>query len=167
MALQNGLSFYTVHDGRPPAEFMREVFDRQVTAREDRQFYGYFISFEPTGNEHVDAVLAAVASAGKACHHTEGWCEEAERIERVDDPDAPRGYRLSHHDEGWSWCDLIQFTANAAADRIAELSAEVARLRIAGDAILSAVADLDIETYVALLEQYGRNVGGAVVEVKS
>lgn len=33
----------------------------------------YYYEFQPTGNEHVDRILCAVASAGKAYHHTDGW----------------------------------------------------------------------------------------------
>jgi hypothetical protein len=37
----------------------------------------YYYGFEPTGVPAIDAILSAVAWAGKAVHHTEGWSEEA------------------------------------------------------------------------------------------
>lgn len=37
----------------------------------------YFYSFDQTGTRFIDMILCAVASAGKAYHHTESWCEEA------------------------------------------------------------------------------------------
>jgi hypothetical protein len=36
----------------------------------------YYYSFTPTGNCHIDRILCAVASAGKAFHHTDCWQEE-------------------------------------------------------------------------------------------
>lgn len=36
---------------------------------------GYYIGFGHTGQEPVDLILAAVADAAKAYHHTEGWNE--------------------------------------------------------------------------------------------
>ena len=41
--------------------------------RKARRLNAYYYSFEPTGCDAVDAVLEAVASAGKAFHHTEDW----------------------------------------------------------------------------------------------
>ena len=35
----------------------------------------YYYSFTPTGVEAIDRILSAVATAGKAYHHTEGWNE--------------------------------------------------------------------------------------------
>lgn len=35
----------------------------------------YYYSFKPTGVLAVDKILSAVASAGKGCHHTDGWTE--------------------------------------------------------------------------------------------
>lgn len=36
----------------------------------------YYYSFQPTGCNAVDGILAAVAAAGKAYHHTESWLED-------------------------------------------------------------------------------------------
>ena len=38
----------------------------------------YYYSFEPTGNEQIDSVLAAVAAAGKSFHNTDQWSESFE-----------------------------------------------------------------------------------------
>lgn len=36
-------------------------------------FYAYYYGFSKTGDPGVDAILQAVAAAGKAYHHTEDW----------------------------------------------------------------------------------------------
>lgn len=36
-------------------------------------YYGYYIQFTSTGNDAVDGILRAVATAGKSYHHTECW----------------------------------------------------------------------------------------------
>jgi hypothetical protein len=72
-----------------------EMRDR-IDGRGDRRFNAYYFSFDPTGNEDIDRILAAVALAGKMFHHTEGWTED---------------------DIGWGYdlIDLIQAAANTAA----------------------------------------------------
>jgi hypothetical protein len=44
---------------------------------EPRKLDAYYYGFDPTGNDAVDAILEAVARAGKRCHYTEDWsaCE--------------------------------------------------------------------------------------------
>lgn len=44
---------------------------------ERKTFDAYYYSFDATGNEHIDAILDAVARAGRAYHHTDGWRDEA------------------------------------------------------------------------------------------
>lgn len=44
---------------------------RDVTRHMDAYYYG----FSATGVREVDNILCAVASAGKAYHHTEDWSE--------------------------------------------------------------------------------------------
>ena len=64
----------------------------------------YYYSFEPTGNDAIDALLSEVARAGKAYHHTDNWCEE---------------YDPAFWGEGFdkrSHAQRIQDAANAAAD---------------------------------------------------
>lgn len=48
-----------------------EWCQRYVTRHMDAYYYG----FTATGVRDVDNVLCSVASAGKACHHTEDWSE--------------------------------------------------------------------------------------------
>ena len=43
---------------------------------EELSLSAYYYSFNPTGCEPVDRILAAVAEAGKAYHHTENWSDE-------------------------------------------------------------------------------------------
>jgi hypothetical protein len=62
----------------------------------ERYMRAYFHTFTPTGDDKVDAILEAVALAGKAFHHTMDWSEAEEY--------GPAGY----------W-DLIQQRANEAA----------------------------------------------------
>lgn len=44
----------------------------------------YYYGFRPTGVEAIDRILCAVASAGKAYHHTDEWahgeCEYADCV---------------------------------------------------------------------------------------
>jgi hypothetical protein len=41
----------------------------------ERRLNAYYYSFDSTGNDDVDAILEAVARAGKAYHHTEDWSD--------------------------------------------------------------------------------------------
>lgn len=68
----------------------------------DRYLRAYFHTFEPTGCDAVDAILEAIAIAGKAYHNTMEWSEE--------DLGAPNGY--------WA---LIQQRANEAARGVKEV----------------------------------------------
>lgn len=75
-----------------------------LTGRGDRRFDAYYYSFEPVGCEPIDLILAAVAWAGKAAHHTETWndCDE----------------HWAHY--GGSPVDYIQAAARSAAATLAE-----------------------------------------------
>lgn len=84
---------------------MREALDR----RGDDRMSAYFFGFDSTTSDAINDVLAAVAFAGKAFHSTEQW---------GDDDYMP-----------FTMVDLIQATANEAADRIEELTAERDALR--------------------------------------
>ena len=52
----------------------------------------YYYGFRPTGVEHIDNILKAVAKAGKAYHHTEDWesgrDSVADRIQQAADNSA-------------------------------------------------------------------------------
>ena len=43
-----------------------------------KEFDAYYYGFEPTGNEDIDRLLKAVASAGRSYHNTEDWNDSAE-----------------------------------------------------------------------------------------
>ena len=68
--------------------------------------YAYYYSFNPTGTAEVDAILSAVACAGKSHHHTEGWSDDD---------------KWSRWGEGRSSVDVIQAAANEAASELAAL----------------------------------------------
>lgn len=75
--------------------------------KEPLRLDAYYYSFAFTGVRSIDRVLAAVAAAGKAYHHTESWTEECE------------SYRPEI--TGKSCEEWIQLAANAAADERQEL----------------------------------------------
>lgn len=62
--------------------------------RDSGNLRAYYYAFTPTGNADIDLILAAVASAGKMYHHTDGWSDD---------------------DYGPSCIELIQEAANRAA----------------------------------------------------
>lgn len=74
----------------------------------DARMEAYYYSFERTGVAPVDAILSAVAVAGKGAHNTEAWNDEFDDYYsgRPGLPDATTAV------------DLIQRTANQSARRI-------------------------------------------------
>ncbi len=66
----------------------------------------YYYYFEPTGVEAIDNILSAVATAGKAYHHTDNWTEETPCFEDNLEGDTP--------------IEWIQNAANKAAKAILE-----------------------------------------------
>jgi len=48
----------------------------QSVFKATRGLDAYYFSFESTGVEAIDRVLWAIAYAGKAYHHTNGWKDE-------------------------------------------------------------------------------------------
>lgn len=62
----------------------------------ERNLNAYYYHFKPTGNDAIDAILEAVAKAGKGCHHTADW--------GIQD------------DSGLSYIDKIQTAANEGAN---------------------------------------------------
>ena len=76
-----------------------------MTDMQREQFSAYYYSFMATGEPGVDAVLRAVAKAGKAYHHTERWDDD-------------------YDEDGPTQVDLIQSAADkAAADAKAAIAA--------------------------------------------
>ena len=74
--------------------------EREVLYAPDRRMNAYYYSFDPTGQPAIDAILSAVAHAGKGYHHTESWHDDGE---------------WSRWGEGRSVVDVIQAAANEAA----------------------------------------------------
>lgn len=85
----------------------------------DRRLDAYYFGFDATGQPTIDAILSAVAHAGKAYHHTDTWADEG---------------------PGWggglSYVELIQAAATDAAreraallDDLDRAEAEAKRLR--------------------------------------
>ena len=95
----------------------------------DARMDAYYYSFDRTGVGLVDAVLSAVAVAGKGSHHTSGWADHSDDSsyyykERPGLPDADCG------------TDLIQLTAERSAalvlalcDRLEAAEAKLAAVR--------------------------------------
>lgn len=80
----------------------------------------YYYAFDRTGIGVVDAILSAVAVAGKGAQHTEDWLDE-------DDFGYYHGW--SGLPDGESAADLIQATADRSAYQVKVLINEVRRLR--------------------------------------
>jgi hypothetical protein len=85
-----------------------------------RYLSAYYYSFEATGCDAVDAILEAVARAGKGYHHTDSWSE----------PDG----------DGVSYVDKIQ---NAAKDAAALFAARSEHQSAGRDSVLEALDLLD------------------------
>ena len=79
---------------------------------EGARFDAYYYGFEPTGVGVVDAILSAVAVAGKGAHSTESWGEAS----HSDDYYRNRPGLV----DGDSAEDLIQKNANQSAEAIRE-----------------------------------------------
>lgn len=84
----------------------------------DARMDGYYIGFDRTGCDPVDAILSAVAIAGKGSHSTDGWNNESSYYAgRPGMPDI--GPEPSAN-------DLIQKTAERSAREIAVHDTNVA-----------------------------------------
>lgn len=73
-----------------------------MSSSHKRNLRAYYYGFDPTGDDKIDAILEAVARAGKAHHHTSEW------------------YNASFdstcsNDEGPTYIERIQEAAKAAA----------------------------------------------------
>ena len=106
-------------------------------ARMEAYYYGFY----RTGCGPVDAVLSAVAIAGKGSHNTVEWCERDDYGYYDNRPGLPANPRIDKW-TGGSAVDLIQLTAKASAEKVKTLSddlaallAEVERLRGQIDAV--------------------------------
>ena len=75
--------------------------EREMLYAPDRRMDAYYYGFDPTGVPEIDAILSAVAHAGKGYHHTESWS---------DDPG-----EWGRYGPGRSMAEVIQAAANEAA----------------------------------------------------
>lgn len=80
----------------------------------NRRMSAYYFEFQPTGAPAVDAILSAVAVAGKSAHNTDQWTED-----ECDDGWCPRW------GDGRSLVDVIQAAANEAAIELWRLREDV------------------------------------------
>jgi len=98
----DGTRVYANTAGQP---IVRELTADDLEALRSRTD-AYYFSFEPTGVQVIDDLLHAVAWAGKANHHTEGWSDEL--------------WLESYGPlrKGEDWISLIQSLANDGADEI-------------------------------------------------
>ena len=86
---------------------------REMLTAPDSRMNAYYYSFERTGVPEVDAILSALAWAGKGMHSTQNWS------------DAEYNLGYGPFDAGLSYVDVIQAAANEAAGRIRALAAAV------------------------------------------
>ena len=114
---------------------------------EEARMDAYYYGFDRTGCGPVDAVLSAVAIAGKGSHNTDGWTNRDVYGYYDKRPGLPANPRIDDW-TGGSAVDLIQLTAKASAEKVKTLSddlaaliSEVERLREQVDAVRAAVAN--------------------------
>lgn len=107
--------------------------EREALYAPDRRLNAYYFSFDSTGSPIIDAILSAVAYAGKSYHHTESWAGD------------------SRWDEGRSYVDVIQAAANEAANKLTDADALLDRLAHMTEARDNARAE--VERLTALLAE--------------
>lgn len=78
---------------------------RDLLTGPDARMDAYYFGFSRTGDSHIDAILSAIAWAGKGSHHTESWQEDRHE------------YSYGPVATNESFIDVIQAAANDAADR--------------------------------------------------
>lgn len=83
--------------------------EREELHSPTRRLDAYYYSFSETGSVPIDAILSAVAIAGKSCHNTDSWTEDDE---------------WSRWGVGRSLVDVIQCAANEAAAALLDAAAE-------------------------------------------
>lgn len=95
-----------------PLDTIQARADAAGTLPEDARMDAYYYGFDRTGVDEIDAVLSAVAIAGKGSHNTDSWGDSGSAwfyTGRAGLPDA----------EGAA--ELIEETAKQSAQRIATL----------------------------------------------
>ena len=83
--------------------------EREELHSPTRRLDAYYYSFNETGSVPIDAILSAVAIAGKSCHNTDMWTEDDE---------------WSRWGVGRSLVDVIQCAAYEAAAALLDAAAE-------------------------------------------
>ena len=94
---------------------------------DEARMEAYYYGFERTYCGPVDAVLSAVAIAGKGSHNTGDWCERDDYGYYDNRPGLPANPRIDKW-TGGSAVDLIQLTAKASAEKVKTLSDDLATL---------------------------------------
>ena len=114
----------TTFDLEPIKERLEAATERlPEEARMDAYYYG----FDRTGCGPVDAVLSAVAIAGKGSHNTDGWTNRDVYGYYDKRPGLPANPRIDDW-TGGSAVELIQLTAKASAEKVKSLSDDLAAL---------------------------------------
>ena len=94
---------------------------------EEARMDAYYYGFERTDCGPVDAVLSAVAIAGKGSHNTDGWTDRDVYGYYDKRPGLPANPRIDDW-TGGSAVELIQLTAKASAEKVKTLSDDLAAL---------------------------------------
>ena len=99
------------HHETPDVAELRRLRDteREELHSPTRRLDAYYYSFSETGSVPIDAILSAVAIAGKSCHNTDMWTEDDE---------------WSRWGVGRSLVDVIQCAAYEAAAALLDATAE-------------------------------------------
>jgi hypothetical protein len=94
----------------------------QAPLPDDARMDAYYYGFERTGVGCIDAILSAVAIAGKGSHHTESWGADSDFDYFKNRPGLP---------DAANAVELIQEAATQASGRVAALLAMVREQRAA------------------------------------
>lgn len=104
-------------------EATRLIAEARAALPDDARMDGYYIGFDRTEVAVIDAVLSAVAIAGKGAHHTEAWRDDGDGY--YDGwpglPSNPSGWNEALKDDGGSAVSLIQLAANRSAELVRRL----------------------------------------------
>ena len=92
--------------------------EREELHSPTRRLDAYYYSFSETGSVPIDAILSAVAIAGKSCHNTDRWTEDDE---------------WSRWGVGRSLVDVIQCAAYEAAAALLDAADRLAHMTEARD----------------------------------
>ena len=111
------------HHETPDVAELRRLRDteREELHSPTRRLDAYYYSFNETGSVPIDAILSAVAIAGKSCHNTDRWTEDDE---------------WSRWGVGRSLVDVIQCAAYEAAAALLDAAAERDALTVAQPCVM-------------------------------